>query len=214
MNEHIEELAELYALGMLDTAEHRDVDRHIATCAPCAQRLHAAESTVTAMAELQPRYTPPDSLRRRILASISPRSARFDLRMFTGALAAALVIALGAFGISYVQMNGMHHAMSQDDRALAQIAAGPFAHVAFATRTHPTSAQVLYSRDGAWYYIVVMHPDPSMQIAYVHDHHVEMLGHVRMHGSSGTLYLPVNHKMDDLALIEDGTVVADAHLTY
>ncbi len=214
MNDHIDELAELYALGTLDAAEHAAVERHVGACAACARRLREAEATVTAMAELQPRHNPPEPLGRRILASITPRGTRFDSRAFGGALAAALIVAVGAFGYANVQIGGMHRAMSQDDRALAQIAAGPFAHVAFETRARPTSAQVLYSRDGAWYYVVVMHPDPAMQIAYVHDHRMEILGHVRMHGSSGTLYLPVNHKMDDLALIEDGTVIADAHLTY
>jgi hypothetical protein len=43
---------------------------------------------------------------------------------------------------------------------------------------------------------------------------MEMLGTVAMHGESGTLYLPVNHKMDELALLEGSTVVADAHLVY
>jgi hypothetical protein len=43
---------------------------------------------------------------------------------------------------------------------------------------------------------------------------MEMLGRVAMHGDSGTLYLPVNHKMDELALLEGSTVVADAHLAY
>ena len=53
-----------------------------------------------------------------------------------------------------------------------------------------------------------------MQVAYVHEGRMEMLGTVAMHGESGTLYLPVNHKMDELALVQGGTVVADAHLAY
>jgi hypothetical protein len=73
---------------------------------------------------------------------------------------------------------------------------------------------VLYGMRGDWYYVVVMHPKPGMQVAYVHGGKMEMLGAVAMHGESGTLYLPVNHKMDELAILENDKVVADAHLVY
>ncbi|HEY8315046.1 MAG TPA: zf-HC2 domain-containing protein [Candidatus Baltobacteraceae bacterium] len=213
---HIEDLAELYALGTLDDLEREEVARHVASCPACAARLHRAEATVAAMAELEPRYIPPEALDRRI-SEITARARRehwANMRTFATAIAAALVVAIGAFAYAMTQNMAMHRTIAQDDRALAQIAQTQFAHAPFQGAHVATDAQVLYSKDGAWYYVVVMHPDPTMTIAYRHDGKMDMLGKLQMHGSSGTLYLPVNHKMDDLALLDNGAVVADAHLVY
>jgi hypothetical protein len=87
-------------------------------------------------------------------------------------------------------------------------------HAQFMSGRHPMDAKVLYGPRGDWYYVVVMHPHPNMQVAYGHEGHMEKLGAGARHGESGTLYLPVNHKMEELALLENGAVVADAHLAY
>lgn len=216
MIEHIDELAELYALGSLDDVERARVERHVATCRPCAGRLSDAEETVAALAQAEPLHEAPEGLRGRLTDSIAP-PRRQDLiaRSWPAALAAVLLLALIPAWLVVDRTRTAMVAMRQDEEALARVAAAPFQRAQFmSSPNRPMDAKVLYGKRGDWYYVVVMHPKPGMQVAYVHDGKMEMLGAVAMHGASGTLYLPVNHKMDELALLQDGAVVGHAHLAY
>lgn len=218
MIEHIDEFAELYALGSLDDLERARVERHAATCAPCAARLSDAEETVAEIAAGEPAFEPSARLRERLEASVALPRRGFTMHWWQGALAvaAALVLALIPAWLAVDRSRLVSQVMRQDERALARIAAAQTFNraVFFAHGNRPMDAKVLYGPRGDWYYVVVMHPRPDMKVAYVHDGRMEMLGTVAMHGESGTLYLPVNHKMDELALLQDGTVVAAAHLAY
>jgi hypothetical protein len=219
MTDHIDELAELYAIGSLDEFENARVERHVVQCAPCAARLHEAETTVAALAQAQalPEHEPPATLRARLDRSLDSSARRGILTWhpFAAAVAAAIVLALIPTFVA-VDRNSALVAMRQDEAALARLASAgtQIDHAQFMSGTQPMNATVLYGPRGDWYYVVVMHPRPGMQVAYVHGGRMEMLGTVAMHGESGTLYLPVNHKMDELALLEGSTVVADAHLVY
>lgn len=219
MTEHIDELAELYAVGSLDDLDRARVERHVETCTPCAERLAGAEETIAAIAEGEPAFVPSARLRERLKASVGTGSQRRPgIHWWAGALAvaAALVLALIPTWLAVDRNRSLSQAMQQDERALARIAAAPaFNRAVFmANGNRPMDAKVLYGPRGDWYYIVVMHPKSGMHVAYVHDGRMEMLGSVAMHGESGTLYLPVKHKMEELALLQGGTVIAAAHLAY
>ncbi|HKU67344.1 MAG TPA: hypothetical protein VJP85_06200, partial [Candidatus Baltobacteraceae bacterium] len=202
-----------------DEFESARVERHAAECSACAARLHDAEVAAAALAQAQalPERVPPASLRARLDRSLERGSARgpFAWHPFAAAIAAAIVLALIPTFVA-VDRNSALLAMKQDERALARLASAgtQIDHAQFMSGAQPMNAKVLYGPRGDWYYVVVMHPRPGMQVAYVHDGRMEMLGRVEMHGESGTLYLPVNHKMDELALVEGSTVLADAHLAY
>jgi hypothetical protein len=216
--EHIDEFAELYALGSLDDLERARVERHSATCSACAARLYDAVETVAEIAAGEPAFEPSARLRERLQTSIASPRRGFAVRWWQGAVAvaAALVLALIPAWLAVDRSLLVSQAMRQDERALARIAAAqPFNRAVFFSHgKRPMDAKVLYGPRGDWYYVVVMHPKPDMQVAYVHAGRMEMLGTVAMHGESGTLYLPVNHKMEELALLQDGAVVAAAHLAY
>lgn len=215
MTGHIEDLAELYALGSLDDPERERVDRHVSGCAPCAQRLCEAEDAVTEIALAQAFHKAPPRLGRRLSGSIGQAMPRHRTFAVPAAIAAALILALVPTWISIDNNRTANLAMRQDEAALAKIASAPFGRAQFMSPgKRPMNAKVLYGMHGDWYYVVVMHPRPGMQVAYVHGGKMQMLGRVAMHGASGTLYLPVNHKMDELALLAGGTVLADAHLAY
>lgn len=215
MNEHVGELAELYAIGSLDDSDRARVERHASSCAICAGRVADAEESVTRLAELQTMHEPPARLRTRLHSSLAAAHKRHAwARTVPAAIAAALVLALIPTWVA-VDRTRTVAVMRQDEAALAKIAAAPFAHAQFMSpHNRPMDAKVLYGMHGDWYYVVVMHPKPGMQVAYVHEGKMEMLGTVAMHGVSGTLYLPVNHKMEELALVSNGAVVGDAHLAY
>jgi hypothetical protein len=219
MIDHIDELAELYALGSLDDLERVRVERHIATCRDCALRLQQAEQTITDLALAQPLHEPPDSLYARLQASVAATQQttrrRSVWRPTFAAIAAAVILAFVPTWVAVDRTRDAVQAMWADEHALARIASTSFNHVEFMSPDHrPMGAKVLYGPHGDWYYVVVMRPKPNMHVAYVHGGHMELLGTVATHGESGTLYLPVNHKMDELALVEGNTVVGNAYLVY
>jgi hypothetical protein len=219
VNEHLDELAELYALGSLEHDERARVQRHVLGCAECRVRVESAEQAVAALAQAQakPLREPPAVLRKRLERSIGTRGSRRPVawRPFAAAFAAAIVLALIPTWVA-VDRNTALIAMRQDERALARLASAgtQIEHAQFMSAGRPMNAKVLYGPRGDWYYVVVMHPRAGMQVAYVHGGQMYMLGTVAMHGESGTLYLPVNHKMEELALLQNGAIVADAHLAY
>lgn len=217
MTEHIDEFAELYALGSLEDLERARVERHVASCETCAIRLKNAEETVAEMAHPESLQEPPAQLQARLERSIGTR-ARASLRPFLpfgAAVAAVLILTLIPTWVAVDRSRSSTQAMRQDSAAWARIASAPFNHAQFVTpRNHPVNAKVIYGMRGDWYYVVVMHPKPGMRVAYVHGGRMQMLGTVAMHGEMGTLYLPIDHKMNELALLEGPTVVADAHLAY
>ena len=75
---HVDENAELYALGTLSDTDRAAVDAHVATCASCAQRVGEAEETVAALSARQTAV--PGQLDRRMRASFAPRSLPRSLR--------------------------------------------------------------------------------------------------------------------------------------
>jgi hypothetical protein len=219
MSDHIDELAELYAVGSLEEFERERVERHVARCSGCAEQLRQAEETVATIAQAQAQQLrePPAELRSRLDASLATRRrAVLTWHPFAAAIAAAILLAFIPTWVAVDRTSALI-AMRQDERALARLASAgtQIDHAQFISPSkRPMDAKVLYGPHGDWYYVVVMHPRPGMQVAYVHAGHMEMLGTVAMHGESGTLYLPVNHKMEQLALVEGHTIVADAHLVY
>lgn len=216
MTAHIEELAELYAVGSLDDAERERVRSHVADCTQCAARVQEAENAVAEIAMGQPMYEPSHVLGQRLRESIASAGRARHWVTIGLAVAAALAIAFIPTWLAVDRSRVATQAMRQDERALARIAAAPaFNRAPFMSpQKRPMDAKVLYGSKGDWYYVVVMHPKPGLQVAYVHNHRMEMLGTVQMHGESGSLYLPVNHRMDELALVQDDTVIAAAHLAY
>lgn len=216
MTDHVDELAELYALGTLDEIERARVEQHVEVCEDCALRLDEASIVVADLAQAGAAASPPPALEHRLLQSAGlhgrPHPRHLPHWQVVGAIAAVFAL---AFIPAWVAVDRTTFARNDDNRALAQLASAPFDRATFmAPGNRPMNAKVLYGPSGDWYYVVVMHPKPNMHVAYVHGRQMEMLGTVAMHGESGTLYIPVKHKMEELALLDGGTVVADAHLLY
>jgi anti-sigma factor RsiW len=69
MTQHLGDDAELYPLGILDEHAALEVERHIATCVPCAARVMRAQLTAAQLAAGLPAATPSPSLERRIADS-------------------------------------------------------------------------------------------------------------------------------------------------
>ncbi len=146
--QHLDENAELYALGELDPAERAAIEAHLATCPACMKRVADAEAVVAAMASALPaRET------RRARRPASPLW-----------LAAAAVIAIG-FGILAWAEVMLHYETTTTAVALQALVNNHFLHVQM-TGTSPTApnAKVLYGRDGSWLYVIVDEPQSRLRV--------------------------------------------------
>jgi len=91
----MDELYELYALGVLEPELGAEIEQHLEeNCAHCITRVREASSLVAALPGVAPSVEPPASLRARIVASVKPpqRAARWAFAV--AALSAACLVLL------------------------------------------------------------------------------------------------------------------------
>lgn len=204
---HLGDDAELYAIGALDDAERARADAHVATCEACLRRVGAAEASVAAMIEgdlLEGAFAVP-AVRARM-----PRVVQW--------LAVAAAICIFALPAAYFARDNarMHAAMRANETLAAHIASGDLQSSGFTPmRSGPMHARVLYDRAGDWYCVIVDHSRAPMQVAYVRDDgSMETIGSVAMRGGPSMTIMPIPHKMQKLALLAGGVVVAEAKLAF
>jgi hypothetical protein len=226
MNGHVDDRAALYALGSLDEREAEAVRAHVAGCLSCAQAIGAAEAEVDAAAEHEPQFAAPAALRSRIdrMLSERPTASRRASGVVTRpayapwlALAAAFIIGVLPSAYFLEENRRMHDAMGVQSAAMDRLATSTHRVAAFRpmpAMSEGSSASVAYGSSGQWYVVVVKDVSRSMGVAWMHDGQQTMLGQAVPHGNVAMLFLPKSHRMDRLALVDDGQVVAQASLHY
>jgi anti-sigma-K factor RskA len=75
MNEHVEELLSLYALGGLESGEAAQVETHLAQCAACRSLAQQEQRLVQALALAVPPQAPSPRLRARLLERVGAAAA-------------------------------------------------------------------------------------------------------------------------------------------
>ncbi|TAM89965.1 zf-HC2 domain-containing protein [bacterium] len=153
---HLDELAELYALGDLDERERRDVERHARVCSVCAQRLAESCQTVYALSALLPDAGEPPSLPVPVPAFVRP------VWKALAALAVAAAVLLAVISGVLLQrldaQRGEIAALRAPQIALAQ---GHFAHLPLrAAAAGAPRGKVIYALDRSWYYVLIDGPGP------------------------------------------------------
>jgi len=204
MTDHLGELAALYALGMLDPAEQRAADGHLAHCDACRRLLAQAESDVTAMAAAQAPVDPP-------LRFLVPKPAPAGRRnsAWLAAAAAVLIAVLPAGYLLQVNLS-MHQDMAADAQAIARVATSPHRTATFVG----ADARVMYAPDGSWYCIVIRGASAPLHVLWPHDGTTTMLGTAVPHGDIALLYLPKSHRMEQLTLMQGDREVGQAQLVF
>jgi hypothetical protein len=135
---HIDDDAELYALGLTERDRDVEIEAHLAACAACRARVAAAEEAAAALAATLPPMP----------AAAAPRRAWWP------ALASAAAVVFAA--TSALEGYSAHAASSQiarNDVALAAIATSHFGHTTM-TADPGVVAKAIYARDGSWCYVV------------------------------------------------------------
>jgi hypothetical protein len=130
---HLDQEAELYALGMLDDDERARVDEHAATCAECAARLGRAEAAMAALVDA---------------ANAAPRRRSAPW----AAIAAAFALVAGGLVWQNVALRG---ALAADGTVLATLVNSHFDHAQFISPGGMAlGAKAIYERHGAWYEVL------------------------------------------------------------
>jgi len=209
---HLDEAADLYAIGALDDAERDAVDRHVAGCNACARLLGAAEDRVAVLVASEVQHVPPAQLERRGNALVRREPPRW--RAFGAAVAAALIVGLLPSAYFWQQNQSMHAAIVAQTEAMNRVALMPHRSDAFSEMSDGSAARVMYAPDGSWYVVMVRGTSKALSVAWMHGGQRTMLGTATLHGQVAMLYLPRSHRMDQLALMDGERVVAEAQLAY
>ena len=200
--EHIDELAELYALGTLDATQQALVDGHVRTCELCAARLGEAEAAV---AHFIDESEPSVILDRRVRRAFARRS---PWRWAAPLVAAAFVIGLlpsiglwsGVFGSK---------AYDADRQAAVQAMVNShFAHAPFAPLSAGApKAKLIYSPTGDWRFIVAQ-TNRAYEVAAQTGGQTIALGKLHVSGNAGELFLEHAPSARTFVLL-DGTTPVD-----
>lgn len=173
MTAHIDESAELYALGALGEGERAQVDAHVVQCDACAARLGEAERTITAMEEGT--------------ASAAPRIGTW--RFPAALIAAAFILGLVPSGWFWSAQQRANAYNADREGALAAMVSSHFSHAQFQPLVADApKAKLLYARNGRWVYAVAQTGKLLLLKAQTGDSTVP-LGTLRVLGDSAELFV-------------------------
>jgi len=203
-SQHVEELAELYALGALDDRERALVDAHASACAECAARIGEAEAAVEQLVEERP---PSLALDRRMRAAFA-RPAPW--RWAAPLAAAAFILGLVPSLLLWPGVFGGGSFASDQQRAVRAMVGSHFSHAPFiASAPDAPKAKLIYNRTGDWRFIVAQTTKPY-DVAVRSKGQIASLGKLRISGNAGELF--VDHAPGRDFLLRDGTRIV-AHVT-
>lgn len=204
MMEHLGEDAELYSLGLLDEDAARIVERHIAECSACAERVSQAQGVAASLAAALPAEEPSPALERRLFAAARPRLERkpFDARVW-GAIAAAFVIGL----LPSIWYAARQAPPSPHTLAAVAMIESHFNHAQFAGAGAPP-AKVIYARDRSWLYVMVT-GSHRYDLYAIRGNAARLIGSTLPQPTSSELFVTQPGALDALQL-RDGTTIVES----
>ena len=214
MTEHLGEDAELYPLGPLDDDAARDIERHIALCSACAERVAQAQNVAASLAAALPMVSPSPALERRLRESARPQLGAPNSRPRIARFALAAAIALIFLGIGW-QMLVLQQRLKAEDVALVTMVHSHFNHVSMAPESaNPVAAKILYARDGSWVYIIADKPGGSLHAIAETARGTIDLGVLTSTGETASLLVHPRERIRSIVLQRAGTNVASARLAF
>lgn len=197
---HLDELAELYALGCLEPAEQLRLQAHVADCAACRQRVSDAEGVVLALAETEPQVAMLPKRRRSAAAS---STWRFVAGLAAGLILPLLILLPVAFRARQSEQ--------QTQVALSALVNSHFNHVAF-TRVAPDgpAAKLLYARNGGWLYVIVAQPRTDLGVFVRGPNGLRSAGTIRANDVESALFVARPGAVSEVLLTRGGSTVARA----
>lgn len=206
---HIEELAELYAVGSLEPLEQSKVEAHIAMCEACRGRVGDAERVVLALAEAQPQIEPSRPVLRAPARASRALSTRADTLRFVAGLAAGLILPLL---ILLPVAFRARQAQERNDVALSALVNSHFNHVSFTPSVAGVPpAKLLYARSGEWLYVIIEQPrsDVTVEVRDARGKHT--VGTIGGNRPEGALFVRRPGRVQEVLLNLNGVTLAVAH---
>lgn len=226
---HLDDDAELYALGLTERVRDAEIEAHLARCGDCRARVVAAEAAAAALAAALPPMPAADASPQRsaeaprpVALAAAPRRAWWPALASAAALVFAATTAFEGFSAHAASSR-----LARTDVALAAIASSHFGHTTL-TSAPGVVAKALYARDGAWCYVlatgaprgahVVLRTGTSSRDVGALEATAPNAGAVDA-GSGGagapaTLFVRAPGRVDEVAVVVDERVVAYGKPAY
>ncbi len=193
---HLDDDAELYALGLTERERGAEIEAHLAECATCRARVVAAEEAAAALAGALP---PMPSARAR------------PGRMSGLAVAAAVALAATA-GYEGYTAHTAGAQLATTNVALSALAASHFSHTTL-TSQPGVVAKAIYARDGAWCYVVVNGAPSGTHVVLRRG--TQTIDEGALHaGTPSTLFIQHPGKSDAIALVANSATIAQGKPIY
>jgi hypothetical protein len=198
---HLDDDAELYALGLTERERDAEIEAHLASCAQCRTRVVAAEEAAASLAAALPPMP----------AASAAASSRRGGWWAALATAAAVVFAATA-GYEGFSAHAATSQLARTDGALAVIAASHFGHTTL-TSDRGVVAKALYGRDGSWCYVVVSGAPRGAHVVMHRGAAVRDAGALDG-GTPATLFVRDPGRPAEIAIVAEGHVVAHGTPAY
>lgn len=205
---HLDDDAELYALGLTEPERRAEIEAHLAECAECAERVAAADSAAAALSAALP---PMPSAAAASSLPVSPNVV--VRRTWWASLATAAAV---AFACTTVLEGGIARGASdrvaRTDIALTSMASAHFGHTTL-TAQPGIVAKAIYARDGAWCYVVATGAPRGAHVVFRRASGTSDLGAVD-DGTPATLFAQRPGRAAEIELVAAGTIVAHGTPIY
>lgn len=207
--EHVNEDAELYALGALGDLERARVERHVRTCDACAARVGEASSAILRLIE-------GDASDRTPAATRVPHFSNAPRAWIAALVAAAMIVAFLPFGLMTIRSSmESHRAQDGQQVALSAMLAGHFSHAPFvANASGAPDAKVVYAREGGWIYVIAAPGNDRLDIAVTRDGRRTTVASMPPGDAVRSSFVAVPGRSDGVELLDRGAVLASARLVY
>jgi hypothetical protein len=193
---HLDDDAELYALGLTERERSAEIEAHIAECPDCRARVIAAEAAGEALA-----------------ATLPPVPAAPARRTWWPALATAAAVVFAA--TAAVQGSASYTAraeLARTDVALTAIASSHFGHTTLSSDSGVV-AKAIYARDGAWCYLVVNGAPSGAHVVIRHGTSARDAGTLGA-GAPATLFVRAPGRADEVSVVAGDRVIAHGAPVY
>jgi energy-converting hydrogenase Eha subunit A len=188
---HLDDDAELYALGLTDRERDAEIEAHLAACDACRARVVAAESAAAALAATLPPMP----------AAAAPRRA-----WWTSVAAAAAVVFAATTAFEANAARTANAQIARTDGALGAIASSHFSHTTL-TSEPGVVVKALYARDGAWCYVLATGAPADAHVVIYHGTTARDMGALGS-GQPATLFLRDPGRPDRITVVAGARVVA------
>jgi anti-sigma factor ChrR (cupin superfamily) len=193
---HLDDDAELYALGLTDRERDAEIEAHLAACDACRARVVAAESAAASLAAALPPM---------------PAAARRRAWWTTAATAAAVVFA-ATTAFASVSARTATVQLAQTETALGAIASSHFGHTTL-TSGPGVVAKALYARDGSWIYVVAEHVPRGAHVVLRTGAAIRDAGALDA-GTPATLFVRAPGRNEEISVVAGDAVIAHGVPAY